>query len=342
MKLHAEARVGLVGAVGVHRVPVGDAAQGQAHLDAHLGERLGEHALEAVHDVVLLDEAHLDVDLGELGLAVGAQVLVAEALGNLVVALDAADHEQLLEQLRRLRQRVEVARLGAARDQEVAGALGGRLEERRRLDLAEQLIVQGLADREREVGAQAQVGHHGRTADVEVAVAQADVVGGVHVVLDREGRRLGGVEHHDLADDDLDRAGGQAVVGLPLDARLNAADDLDGPLGTDGLGGAEALLVAQVGVELQLREALAVAQVDEDQAAVVAAVPDPAGERDGLADVLAPKLAAGVRVHAEHVIPLLFRPVPCRAGLQVMRASRRPRAHAVSHDSSAPRRQCAD
>ena len=57
-----------------------------------------------------VDERHLDVDLGELGLAVGAQVLVAEAARDLVVALDAADHEQLLEELRRLRQRVELAR----------------------------------------------------------------------------------------------------------------------------------------------------------------------------------------------------------------------------------------
>ena len=36
-----------------------------------------------------VDERHLDVELGELGLAVGAQVLVAEAARDLVVALEA-------------------------------------------------------------------------------------------------------------------------------------------------------------------------------------------------------------------------------------------------------------
>ena len=41
------------------------------------------------HDVVVLDERHLDVELGELGLAVGAQVLVAEAAGDLEVAVEA-------------------------------------------------------------------------------------------------------------------------------------------------------------------------------------------------------------------------------------------------------------
>ena len=69
----------------------------------------------SVDDVVLLDEGHLEVELGELGLAEAAQVLVAEAAGDLVVALVAAHHQQLLEQLRRLRQRVERARPHARR-----------------------------------------------------------------------------------------------------------------------------------------------------------------------------------------------------------------------------------
>jgi hypothetical protein len=50
------------------------------------------------------------IDLGELGLAVGAQVLVAEAAHDLVVAVEAGNHQQLFEQLRRLRQGVELAR----------------------------------------------------------------------------------------------------------------------------------------------------------------------------------------------------------------------------------------
>ena len=66
-------------------------------------DRLGgvEHGLgdEGEH-VVLGDEAGLGVELHELVLAVGAQVLVAQAAGDLVVAVDAADHQQLLEQLR--------------------------------------------------------------------------------------------------------------------------------------------------------------------------------------------------------------------------------------------------
>ena len=65
--------------------------------------------LDELEDVLLLDERHLEVDLRELRLAVGAQVLVAEAARDLEVALEAGHHQQLLELLRRLRQRVELA-----------------------------------------------------------------------------------------------------------------------------------------------------------------------------------------------------------------------------------------
>ena len=48
-----------------------------------------DHGLDEVHDAALVDEAHLEVELGELGLAVAAEVLVAEAAGDLEVAVDA-------------------------------------------------------------------------------------------------------------------------------------------------------------------------------------------------------------------------------------------------------------
>ena len=46
---------------------------------------------------------------GELHLAVGAQILVAETPGNLKITLHARDLEDLLKLLRRLRERVDMA-----------------------------------------------------------------------------------------------------------------------------------------------------------------------------------------------------------------------------------------
>ena len=88
-ELHAEAHVRAVAAEAVHGLFPLHALQREFVLDADGLEDLFHDVFHHVDDLVAFDEAHLDVDLGELGLAVGAQVLVAEAAGNLVVALDA-------------------------------------------------------------------------------------------------------------------------------------------------------------------------------------------------------------------------------------------------------------
>jgi hypothetical protein len=80
-------------------------------------------------------------------LPVRAQILIPEAARNLKIPLEAADHEKLLEELRRLRQGVEVAPLQPARDEEVAGALRGRAGQDGRLDLNEALAGEELPHR---------------------------------------------------------------------------------------------------------------------------------------------------------------------------------------------------
>ena len=300
-ELHAVTGVGLIGAVGVHGVPVGQATQRRGHLHAHTGEGVGQHVLELSHDVVLLDKAHLDVDLGELGLAVGAQILVTEALGNLVVALDAADHEKLLEQLRGLRQGVEAAGLQAARHHEVTRTFRRGLEQGRRLDLGKGAVVQRGANSKGEIGAQAKASGHLGTAKVQVAIAQARILGGLDAVLDLERRGLGTVEHGGVVDEDLDLAGCEPGVHRVVTAVAHDTVNANGPLGTHGLGDLESIAIGVLGVEVDLRDALTVAQVAEDQAAMIAAAAHPTGEGDLLADVGGAKLAAGVGVHAVHV-----------------------------------------
>ena len=94
-------------------------------------------------------EGHLQVDLRELGLAVGAQIFVAEAAGDLEVLVEAGDHQDLLEELRRLRQRVELAGMHAAGDEVVARAFGRGARHEGRFDFEEALRVEVVADGER-------------------------------------------------------------------------------------------------------------------------------------------------------------------------------------------------
>ena len=295
--MHTIAGIGLVGTIGVHGIPVLDATKRRGEIDTHATKGVCQHLLEGAHHVILVHEGHLDIHLSELGLAIGAKVLVAETFGNLVVTLNATDHKQLLQKLRALGQGIEVARLNAAGNNKVARALGRGLEQARRLDFHEVAVVQRLADSKGKVRAQAQVCHHLGTTDVQVAIAQARILAGLDAILDLERRGHGGVEHLGVIGQDLDLAGCEFDVGSLLATGAHDTVDLDGPLGTHGLGDLEGVTVGVLGIERELRNALAIAKVTENEATMVAAAAYPTSKGNLLAHVLTAKLAAGVRVH---------------------------------------------
>jgi hypothetical protein len=123
---------------------------------------------------------------------VGAQVFVAQASRDLVIAIDASDHQQLFEELRRLRQRVERTWFLTRRDEELAGTFGSRRHQHGGLDFDEPLPLHGGADRAVDRGPYPQVALHAIASEVEVAIAQADVlVDLIGAVVDRERWRLG-------------------------------------------------------------------------------------------------------------------------------------------------------
>ena len=279
-------------------------------LDADGLEDLFHDVFHHVDDLVAFDEAHLDVDLGELGLAVGAQVLVAEAAGDLVVALDAGAHEHLLELLRALRQRVEVAGVRAGRHEEVTRALGRGVGEDRRFDLEEAALVEGGAHCLRDLVAQQDVLVHLGAAQVEVAPFHARGLVGLDAVFDGERRGDGLVQHLDAARQDLDLTRLHVGVDALGSALAHLAGNLEHVLAAEVLGLGELLGRDAVRVDDHLRVALAVAQVDEDESAVVALVPRPAREHDLARDVVFAQLAARRRVDAVLVQKILRHCMP--------------------------------
>ncbi len=125
-QVQLEAAVRLVGAVGVHGLAVGQPRKRRGEFDADaLAEEMAHEPLHHLVHVVLAHERHLHVDLGVLGLAVGAQILVAQAARELEVAIEPGHHEDLLVELRALGQGVELAGVKARGNDVVAGALGG-------------------------------------------------------------------------------------------------------------------------------------------------------------------------------------------------------------------------
>ena len=245
------------------------------------------------HDLVAVEEGGLDVELRKLRLPVGAQILVAEATHDLVVAIEARHHQQLLEDLRRLRQREELPGLRAARHQVVARALGRRLGQHRRLEIDESLTVEILAHRARDRMSQPQPLLHHVAPQIEIAVLEPDLF--LDVLVELEGQGLRTVEHLDLAREQLDRAGLQVRVDRTFGPRPNRARDPDHPLAAQPLGLREHGRFGRV--EHDLQPALAVAKIDKDDAAMVPTAIYPAGDGNGTADEGLVNLAAVMSAH---------------------------------------------
>ena len=281
-----ETEVWLIGAVAGHRFVVGDALDRRFNVVADLLPHVHENLLGKRDHVFLISEAHFDVKLRELGLAVGAEVFVAVAASELEVAFHAAHHEQLLEKLRRLRKCVPRSGSEACRDEEVARPLGCRTGKGRCFDLDEVFVEEHLARGLIDFRTQAQRICRFRTAHVQVAVAQASFLADLAVLIELERERSGGVEHLNLGSDDLDVARGKGRVFVTFGAALDLARDL------------EHELVSQVMriffANNDLRHPRSITQIEEGHTAVVTAPSNPAGESDVLADVICPQITGAV------------------------------------------------
>ena len=296
-----DAEVGLVGAVGLQRVEILDAAEGRLRGDvvrAVFREDRREHVLNDGEHVVLRGERHLHIELIELaGAAVAAGVLIAEARRDLEVAVEARGHQQLLELLRGLRQGIELAGVLSRGNEIVARAFGAGGRQDRGRDLEEVMLHHRLAQRRDDVAAQDDVVLDRRVAEVEIAVFQALRLVGVAAAVDLKRQLVVAAlaENRNLLRHDLDVAGG--LLGVFAVALTHGAGDLNGGFLVDGLDDVHHVL----GFDDDLRRAIEVAQDDEGEV-----LPDhadilhPAAKRDLFARIGQPELPAGVGSGLHH------------------------------------------
>ena len=121
------AQIGLVATVFAQGVGIGNERKFRRHRFA-VGEFL-KHAMDdrfdRIENVLLGHKAHLKVELIKLARrAIGARILVAKARRDLEVTVETRDHDQLLELLRRLRQRVKFPRMQPRGHEVVARTFG--------------------------------------------------------------------------------------------------------------------------------------------------------------------------------------------------------------------------
>src|SRR3974390_2383914 len=127
-------------------------------------------------NVLSLDKGHLDVNLCELELPVGALVFVSEAAGKLIISLDATDHQDLLKLLRGLWQGVERSGFTPIRHEELARAFGSAFEKDWRFDFQKTLFIHVNPRGRGRLAAQAEVAGHLRTAQVQVTILQPQLL----------------------------------------------------------------------------------------------------------------------------------------------------------------------
>ena len=135
-----------------------------------------------------------------------AERFVAEALHDLEVPLEASHHVELLEELRALGERVELAGVHARRDEEVPRAARRVLHHHRRLELEKAALVEVATRRLVDAVAHAERLLQRRAAQIEVAVLEPLLFVGVDRVGDLERRGVALVEDGELDDVDLDVA----------------------------------------------------------------------------------------------------------------------------------------
>ncbi|OPZ25447.1 MAG: hypothetical protein BWZ01_02483 [Deltaproteobacteria bacterium ADurb.BinA179] len=221
LELHAEAGIRPVGAVILHGLLVGHPPERnrQVHSDG-FPEEVHDHGLGYIQDIVHLDERHLDIDLGELGLPVRSQVFVSEALDDLVIAVKARNHEKLLEELGRLGKRIAFARKHAARHQIVPGPFRGALGEDRSLHVDETVAVQIPSDAAGGPVPENNVALKRGSAQIQVAVFQPEDIVRFHRVFQNIRGCLCLVQNRKLPDNDLHVPGEHARVTHVFGAHL--------------------------------------------------------------------------------------------------------------------------
>ena len=100
VEFHAETNVRAVAAEAVHCLVIWHARKWGLKLNSSHRKCLFENVFSHCHNVVLINETHLNVELSELRLTVGTKILIAEAFCDLVVTLNSTCHQHLFELLR--------------------------------------------------------------------------------------------------------------------------------------------------------------------------------------------------------------------------------------------------
>ncbi len=260
-----------------------------------------EHFLEhrtdqLLHDAgngTFVDETHFQIELREFGLSIRAQVLVAETTHDLVIAVQPRHHQELLENLRRLRQCKKFARVGPAGDDVIAGSFRRRFRQHRRFDIDKAVLIEEIPHCPGHRMSQAQVGEHVLPAEIQVAKLEPQFLVRLFVMVKR--RRLRIVQRLQFVRENLDLSGRHIRVHRTFGPVTHLPFDPQYVLTADSFGFRKDL--RPVRIENDLQQSFPIPEVDKNYATVVATPVHPATDRDFLADLAFVNVSAVMGAH---------------------------------------------
>ena len=257
----------------------------------HLTEQVACQFLKYFKHILLVSKRHLTVNLSELGLTVGTQVFVAEALCNLEIAVESTHHKQLLQRLRRLRKSIELPGIHTARNHKVAGTFRCRADKYRGLYLYELLRVKEIADKNGHAVAQFQIFSYARAAQIQITIFHANIIATISLVFDCERRCLALAQYIQLFYKDLNVASFHLrVLRLTL---TYCSHNLDTPLTTKSVSLFAKFSILGL-VKHQLCQSIAVTQVNKRHTAHLSGSLNPSGQFHLLSGIGKSELATSI------------------------------------------------
>ena len=181
--------------------------------------------------------------------------------------------------------------LKPARDEIVSRAFRRGFCQDRRFNFPEPLRVHVIADSHCDAMAHAKRFLHLRAAQIQISIFQTQLFRGSELVFDRKWSCFGFAEDPKLAHDDFDFARFQIWVLEPFAAHTNAPAHGDHELRSQRLRSAVKVRVV-FGIKNDLADPVAIAQIDEDQLAMIAPAIDPAHQQNVLSLVRSSQGAA--------------------------------------------------
>ena len=307
------AQIGLIAAILQHGVGIRDArkftCRGHSFSVRKFFENARQNRFDRLEDIFLRHEAHFEIELIEFGAAIGAQIFIAEARGDLEVTVETGNHEQLLEHLRGLRKRIEAARVKAARHEVIPCAFRARRPKDRGLEFAEPLVDHPATQRSDYAVTQHDIGVHPLAAQIHEPIFEARFFRVILRRIDDQRKIVCAALDIDRAREDFDLPRRQVLVDRHIGARFHDTVDRDDRFQLDLVKNRQRVAIL---VGNDLRDAVMIAEIDEENAAMVALVMHPARQTNGFADIVFVQRGTVVGTIGVHLKSFHFRSYSAR------------------------------